>query len=463
MLQETAAPEKVEIPTLQAPPEHERSTHGDVSRTWELEMLISGAVFFALLQLPSAVDARYDQLGPHLSSGLGMLVMMGWLYTKAGLYAMIACLLVHLVARAYWVGLIGLDSVFPGGIRWENGSQGPNVQAVYRERLSSLASVIDRTDNFCSVLFSFAFLLVLMFVYSIAMVTLLLGLGFGISRLVLGRELSVRTFYVIVAAFIFPPLLPQLLDRWIGKRLDPESGLARMIRGSARVSYRLMLFGVYGPIMMTLFSNIRRKVIIPVFYVMFFGVMALVLGGLYVRQGILSMSSYEFLPAEPDAHSVDFRFYESQRPEGEVFERIPSIQSDVIGDPYVKLFIPYAPVRHNPALERSCPGAKPLSPGGVRFSIRNDPPGERAETAVLRCLAEMHRVTLDGKPLAAPAFEFYTHPRTGLRGIITYIPTEGLPRGRHVLTVMQAPRASIGGMKLSNLPRQMPYVIPFWI
>jgi hypothetical protein len=33
-------------------------------RTWELELLISGAVAFTRLQLPSAVDGAFDRIGP---------------------------------------------------------------------------------------------------------------------------------------------------------------------------------------------------------------------------------------------------------------------------------------------------------------------------------------------------------------------------------------------------------------
>jgi hypothetical protein len=38
----------------------------------------------------------------------------------AGLcYGLGGCFLVHLLTRAYWVGLIGLRTVFPSGINWD--------------------------------------------------------------------------------------------------------------------------------------------------------------------------------------------------------------------------------------------------------------------------------------------------------------------------------------------------------
>jgi hypothetical protein len=71
----------------------------------------------------------------------------------------------------------------------------------------------------------------------------------------------------------------------------------------------------------------------------------------------------------------------------------------------------------------------------------------------------MHHVTLNGASLDSIEFRFHTDRATGLKGIIAYIPTTGLPRGRNVITVQPAPRPPD-----SPSPRpQRPYVIPFWL
>lgn len=459
MLPQTTAPEPVEAPVAQLPSAHERSAHGDVSRTWELEMLVSGAVFFALLQLPSVLDAAYRHLDPRLGGGLSTLLDLGYVYSKAGLYAVIACLLVHLVGRAYWVGLIGLDSVFPQGVRWDEVRQGRMVKEEYRKLLPSLPVLIARTDNFCSILFSFGFLLVLMFGLSVVAVGLLTALEYAIARVFFHRVVPAWVSTAVPALIALPLMLPSILDRALGERLDPQGRPARALRASLRGVYRMGLMGVYGPIMMTLFSNVRRKVIVPAFFLAFGGLMVFVIGSQMVSAGKLTVNGFEYLPPDPDAHTVDYRYYESQRPADELFERIPSIQSDVISDSYVKLFIPYAPVRHNPAIAARCPGVRPLSSGGVSVRLSAGAPADRASEAVLRCLAGIHGVTLNGRPLGDPGFHFYTQPQTGLRGIMAYIPTAALPRGRNVLTVQPAPRAA----KVVRLRPEPPYVIPFWL
>ena len=79
---------------------------------------------------------------------------------------------------------------------------------------------------------------------------------------------------------------------------------------------------------------------------------------------------------------------------------------------------------------------------------------------MLRCLAEIHRVALDGKPLPGLEFQFSTHPETGVRGILGYIPAAGLPPGSHLLRVEAAPRAEAEPRKNERPPD--PYLIRFW-
>lgn len=129
--------------------------------------------------------------------------------------------------------------------------------------------------------------------------------------------------------------------------------------------------------------------------------------------------------------------YEDQWPDEGVFQLLPSIQSDVIEEPYVKLFIPYMPDRHDPVFASQCP----------------DQP-----RAILDCAARVHRVTLDGKAVRGLTFHLYEHSRTGLQGFRAYIPTQGIAPGGHLLRIEPLPR------KPSRLRKQPaePWLIRFW-
>jgi hypothetical protein len=148
---------------------------------------------------------------------------------------------------------------------------------------------------------------------------------------------------------------------------------------------------------------------------------------------------------------VDFRSYADQRTGAAALSSVPFIQSDMIRDPYVRLFIPYVPDRDNHVLE-SCPGAAPPSAGTASDSAR--------AAAAIRCLAVLHAVELNGRPLPDLDFRFSTDPRSGRVGIVTYVPLAQLPRGRNVLTLEPSPPPPDQAPS-SGSPTRM--TIPFWL
>jgi hypothetical protein len=135
----------------------------EASPTWELELLLSGAVLVALFQVSGVFDRTFDRVEPHTTRATAMPLFFAYLYGKAMVLALIATFVLHLASRGYWVGLVGLNSVFPNGVRWDQLRYGPITRELIRERLPALPPIIARLDNFCSALFSFGFLLVLAF------------------------------------------------------------------------------------------------------------------------------------------------------------------------------------------------------------------------------------------------------------------------------------------------------------
>jgi hypothetical protein len=429
-------------------------------QTWELELVISGAVAFALLQLPSAVDRAFERLDPHMAETLQDAVFIVYYYSTLALYTMIATFLIHLVARAYWVGLIGLEAVFPQGVQWDKVTSGPVTKKYYAERLPPLKSLIEKTDNVCSMIFSFSFMVLFIFVLSILWAGVLGLVALLISRLLFDGERLGDIFRALMLILLVPIVLVGPLDKAIGGKLNPAGRVARSIRAITAFYYRALFMDLYAPIMMILFNNVKKKTIYPLFAAALAGVLGFFFLSVMNRGGLYSFDSDIYMPGKPIADEVSPSYYEDQRTEGEVFRSLPSIQSDVVRDPYIKLFIPYYPRRHNPALARRCPDVKPLREEGLRFEGPNAtaPPND-ATRRVLQCLARIHRVSLDGRPVAGGPFHFATHPTTGVRGIMAYVPTAGLSPGSHLLRVEAVPRPE--PRKGEGAPD--PYWIRFWV
>ena len=150
--------------------------------------------------------------------------------------------------------------------------------------------------------------------------------------------------------------------------------------------------------------------------------------------------------------------YRNQRVPGVVEPRNPSIQGDVVEGPYLKLFLPYYPRRHNTLMAEQCPEISPFRPAGLVFDPESPDPA--AASAAANCLAFLHEISLDGASIAGLRFDFTREAESGVTGVIAYIPTRSLEPGRHELVVI-----SPGKTKDSDdgAPATIRHVIPFWL
>ncbi|HWK89610.1 MAG TPA: hypothetical protein VNP72_06425, partial [Longimicrobium sp.] len=242
----------------------QETAHEPAGRPWELELLISGAVVFSLMQLPGMADRAFDRTVPHFAGTALLAVFSLYMYGKLVLYTLIASFVLHLVMRAYWVGLIGLDRVFPAGVKWDNATYGPVMREVYRKRMVGVQARIDSADRFCSVLFSFAFTIVLLFIFSTVALGAAAGIAFGVSRLFLDGKHASRIFWTLMAVAGLIPVLTWLADRSVGARLAPGGRAHRELSRMATVSYYLNAMPLYGTVAMVLFSNFRKRAFYPV-------------------------------------------------------------------------------------------------------------------------------------------------------------------------------------------------------
>ena len=122
----------------QTPQEDANTIPKRTTPTWDMELLLSGATVFALFQGAQAVMAGGAYLLPRLQGDALMLCSMLFTYGYGGLILLALTFALHLVIRAYWVALIGMNSVFPQGIKVDALKAGPLALAV-RDRLARAA------------------------------------------------------------------------------------------------------------------------------------------------------------------------------------------------------------------------------------------------------------------------------------------------------------------------------------
>lgn len=444
-------------PELDASKPHSRFS-GMHLRTYEMELLVSGAVVFALVQLPPHLRHLFDSTVGQMSGTLRMTAIVGVMYASLVVYALIAFFVLHLATRAFWIGLVGLESVFPEGIRWDRLRFGPFTQRLYREKTAGISTLVERLDDVCSLIFSFGFLVVLTFLYSVITILACGLLGLGLALLLADVRSAPRFFWIVFILLASAQVCIQLFDKRFGRRLREDGIPGRLLGALTRIAYAVSPMRWIGSIQLTLQSHFSSSRLSAAMLIFMFGLMFFVVGGILARRGEITFDSLVYFPGDLREAGLDPVHYRNQRVPGVVEPRNPSIQGDVVEGPYLKLFLPYYPRRHNTLMAEQCPEISPFRPAGLVFDPESPDPA--AASAAANCLAFLHEISLDGASIAGLRFEFTREAESGVTGIIAYIPTRSLEQGRHELVVICPGKTKDGE---DGAPATIRHVIPFWL
>lgn len=418
-------------------------------RTDELELIISSLTTFALFTLPGWLFERYADVYTQLSvtfvaSGSIALILLTGLC-----YGLGACFLLHLLTRAYWVGLIGLRTVFPMGINWKRTpGMGPLTREDYRRRLPDLQTAIERSDRLASSLFAVISVIALVTAWLVLLTTVIATAGGVIGSRFGATSLGINVAALgIVGIAVVTAFLLWFLDAVLAARL-PALREARLFRGLVaairRVAGWLLPQRLVLPVQLTLQSNTRPVAAALLFVVAV--ILIVVVGQLSFSRSINFTVSGEFRYLD-DEHfdGPVFRsgYYEDMREGRDRFRARPMIPTFEQRGSHMRLFLPYHPIRDNLLLEQECPG----------------------EDAALgaACLARIWRVELNGEPVEMDGFVATERLDLGMRGITGVVPLEEISPGLQLLSVTWNPHAQEGDTPLDDRysEARLEYDIPF--
>ncbi|MEQ9569331.1 MAG: hypothetical protein RLN75_04010 [Longimicrobiales bacterium] len=367
------------------------------------------------------------------------------------------------------MSLIGLDSVFPRGVRWDRLRLGPVGTDYLRRHMPSVRELIVYTDGIASVLFAAAFYVVAIFLVSVVAVALVTAPLLALGALVPGAPSPAVVLLWVAGGVSLILTLPAFLDRTLGTRIDPAGRLARWVRATHRFNLRRMGLAAYGPAQYTLMSQVgggRGTALLVVVLVGITG--TFIVRDVLIQRERLEYGILTFVPEVPGAAGVDPRYYESQWRDGPPPLPVPSIPTDALDQEsvWVRLFVPFLSTADPDAIAALCPDLPPVARSGLRFvrperGVQTDTL-DAAIAVSLRCAGGLWDVALDGRDLPVEPV-FATHPTTGLPGLSWYVDVRGLQPGRHRLTVRRsatAHAADIDGDDDSRPPRR--HEIPFW-
>jgi hypothetical protein len=213
--------------------------------SWQAEILISGAALVGLTSLANnAAMLKFvfdygTTLTPEIANPLTVLINFVILVLLEGFT-------VHLILRGYWIGLVGLNYVFPEGVRTDKLRFKGKFGSLFKD--ASNTNYLIKLDMLGSVVFAFTFLAMFSTIslVSFAVVLTLLSLYVDI-----GWPMVVLTITTALLAIL------QLIDFLTLGRLKRKTWFARIFYPVYLVLSLITLSFLYRRLYYTMVSNIK--------------------------------------------------------------------------------------------------------------------------------------------------------------------------------------------------------------
>lgn len=328
-------------------------------RTDELELFISGLLAFTLLAVPGRIFDAWATNTVHTEGIHAHALWFGFSIAVGLCYVVAIALIAHLAIRGYWVGLIGLKTHFPQGIRWD---RIPLLGGVSRDHYQRMVSTLEQSiagaDRLASVLFSTTLLFALTMVWTGLLTAVLLAIA-GVVGALLGApdQVALTVLGVAYVLFTVTSVLPLVLERAVLRRRArglPSERLEHAVRVVLRGMGFVLPLRLLLPVQLTLQSNLYARN----FYVVYFGavMLAMVIGGVQTFNStrFALFNRYTVVTDEAVDHGMASAHYESLRSEHDRLLRYPMIPTDQISESQLRLFIPHQPQRDNSVARRLC-------------------------------------------------------------------------------------------------------------
>ncbi len=418
--------------------------------SWQLELLISG---FAIFGLFTAYEPINFYLEEALATGQDYKRAI-FTVAKISCIILIFSLLIHVLLRGLWIGALGLRYV-SGDIDYEELNYGEKFTKYLKKRVGSFDKYIATLENYCSIIFAASFLLIF---YVLAMTFIIITIAF-IANNILDNDLVPdwlkMTLGIPMMLFIVIGMFLTFIDFITQGFLKKKKWLSKIYFPFYWVFSFITLSFLYRPLVYNFLDNkFGRRfsfILFPLFIVIF------------VSFSLdYNFSNYFSLDNNSNDYISNRENYEDLLDEKTGFVDNVIIQSKVIKDNYIKVFLPYSQ-RVEDRVFRLNKGLKPeddirgiksdivvFGNNNINFSKRDSLRREYIKTFNTIYYAKIDTTVVETSFIVSQT-------KKGTLGFETYLPTKNLSTGKHILEFKR---------KALNKEKDTVYYsitkIPFW-
>lgn len=391
--------------------------------SWEAELLVSVASIFAIMNafslLDWVVDFFINNLQPEQYFIGYMISFVGYL----GFGILGSFFVIHFSLRAYWIGLVGLNSVFP-----DYSVKDSVYSEIYTKKMSDLLpkvpTTINTLDEVCSVIFSASFALLMIYLYLGFLSALLLTIYSFASTYVSS------TILFVTGAVLVTVILMSLIGSIVAniKRYKQNVKIQTWFFHSVVWSCKVF----YGPFyklllqtIMTFASNYKKKPAIAktLLFMVSLGF------GLATAQILQSNVFYLLRSHVPQDESRIYPELYLQNNVGKTFLLAPEIQSQIVSEKALSLFVPLLESEVT-RMEESC------KLNGRQMKNLDDKMRQKKWRENLDCYATSINLLMNDQPINSEFIKI-DHAVTGQFGLFAFVSLHNIEQGAHRLTIMK--------------------------
>ncbi|WP_405569266.1 hypothetical protein [Winogradskyella sp. Asnod2-B02-A] len=296
--------------------------------SWQLELLISGFAIFGLFSAYPALELKMAYHQAQSDNNLFFLLIL--LVALSACSILIFNLLLHVLLRGLWIGALGLRYV-SGDIDYDTLNYSTRFHNYLKNKVGSFDKYIARLENYCSIIFAVTFLLIF---YVLALVLIVGAIALIITLFLNDHTFKEVSTYIGVALLVFVVvgMVLTFIDfitlgflkkkKWISKVYFPFYWCFSIIT----------LSFLYRPLVYNFLDNKFGKrlslFLVPIYISLIW------MTSLYYNKS----NYFNFI--EPSANYVaNSSNYEDMLINDSDFINNIAINSKVINDPYIKVFI----------------------------------------------------------------------------------------------------------------------------
>lgn len=219
--------------------------------SWQAELIISGLAIYGSLKIPEIIFGLIDFLISHLS--LEQYYLGYWLsyLLILGASLLTTIFIIHFILRGYWIGLIGLNSVFPDGYKLEDGYYSAAFMKEMTKDLPSIKTTIGEIDNKCSTLFASACSGVMVY-FSFAIVLAVLLFLASLLDDYVSNQLSLVPLYLWIGILIIQGVSGMLFN---SKKLKANASLQTRYAKIVKTFSPFITPGLHKPLNQILYRS----------------------------------------------------------------------------------------------------------------------------------------------------------------------------------------------------------------